>query len=282
MIGGIFVDIESIKNNDTLQLQQMIVFLKSELAKYQNEISALKNNDYSSLVSHLEQENSQLSKQNKDLSIELLKLRKTYEKEMNDLHEDIQSRETQRIKLVSTIEALVKNKKDLQTENTKLMKTIEQVHNSNVNSPKQLEKYFKKSIENIDRTLQDIIQKNSQQFSTIIEELVKNKNEVIDINLYLLQELKSKNNKIDLLMGEIDKLKEQLHKESISPVVAENTTINSNILSHLDTQVQKMLTQSVNFETQLDEKLRILDDLEYKLIQLANDINHKKTSNKQL
>lgn len=280
MIGGILVDTENIKNKDTLQLQQMILFLKSELVKYQNEISALKNSDYSSLVSHLEQENSLLTKQNKELSIELLKLKKTYEKEMNDLHEDIQSRETQRIKLVSTIEALVKNKKELQTENTKLMKTIEQVHKSNINIPK-LETDLKKAIENIDQTLQEIMQKNSQQFSTILEELVKSKNETIDINLYLLRELTSKNNKIDLLTGEIDKLKEQLHRESISPGAENTTTINSNTLSQLDTQVQKMLTQSVNFETQLDEKLRILDDLEYKLIQLANDINSKKTGNKQ-
>ena len=280
MIGGILVDTENIKNKDTLQLQQMILFLKSELVKYQNEISALKNSDYSSLVSHLEQENSLLTKQNKELSIELLKLKKTYEKEMNDLHEDIQSRETQRIKLVSTIEALVKNKKELQTENTKLMKTIEQVLKSNINIPK-LETDLKKSIENIDQTLQEIMQKNSQQFSTILEELVKSKNETIDINLYLLRELTSKNNKIDLLTGEIDKLKEQLHRESISPGAENTTTINSNTLSQLDTQVQKMLTQSVNFETQLDEKLRILDDLEYKLIQLANDINSKKTGNKQ-
>ena len=82
-------------------------------------------------------------------------------------------------------------------------------------------------------------------------------------------------------MDEIDKLKKR-QKDSISPFAENANTINSDILSHLDTQVQKVLTQSVHFEAQLDEKLRILDDLEYKLIQLTNDINNKKTGNRQL
>ena len=281
-MGGILVDTENIKNKDTLQLQQIILSLKSELIKYQNEISTLQNNDYSSLVSHLEQENNQLTKQNKDLSMELLKLRKTYEKEMNELHEDIQSRETQRIKLVSTIESLVKSKKDLQTENTKLMKAIEQVHKSNLTLPKQLETDLKQSIENINSTLHEIIRKNGQQFSAIIEELVKNKNDAIDINLYLLKEIKTKNTKIETLMDEIEKLKEQLRNNPVSPFADSVNTINTDILSHLDTQVQKVLTQSVHFETQLEEKLRILDDLEHKLIQLANDISKKNTVNRQM
>ena len=237
MRGGILVDTEKIKNKDTLQLQQMILFLKSELVKCQNEISKLKKSDYYSLVSHLEEENSQLAKQKKELSIELLKLKKAFEKEMNALHEDIQSRETQRIKMVSTIEDLVKSKKDLQTENTKLTKAIEQVHKS---KPvlQQFEIDLKKSIENIDSTLQHFILNNGQQFTTIIEELEKNKNEAIDINHYLLKEIKNKNNQINMLMDEIDQLKEQLHKKPSSPFAENNTpTIDSKILSHLDTQV---------------------------------------------
>ena len=272
------MDNENIKNNDTLQLQQMIIFLKSELAKYQNEISTLKESDYYSLVLSLEQENIQLGNQNKELSLELMKMRKAFEKEMNDLHEDIQSRENQRIKQISSIETLVKNKNDLQTENRQLTKAIEEAQKELTASkrhwPEQIEDDYRKSVENIDNMLRDFIQKNDQQFSTINEELIKSRSETIDINRYLLKEIKSKNNKIDRLMSEIDVLKKQQQK--IPPSSVDDKAVsNSDMLPHLDKQVQKMLTQSVNFEVQLDEKLRILDDLEHKLIQLANEIENK-------
>ena len=34
MIGGVNVDNDIVKNNDPIQLQQMIIFLRAELAKY--------------------------------------------------------------------------------------------------------------------------------------------------------------------------------------------------------------------------------------------------------
>lgn len=66
MIGGIHVDIESVKNKDVLQLRQTIIFLKSEIAKYQNEISTLQSMDYYSMVNSLEQELSQLVNEKKN------------------------------------------------------------------------------------------------------------------------------------------------------------------------------------------------------------------------
>lgn len=272
------MDNESIRNKDTLQLQQIIIFLKSELAKNQNEISMLKKNDYYSLVISLERENSQLANQKKELSMELMKLRKAYEKELYNLHKDIQFRENQRIKQISSIEALVKIKKNLQTENLKLSKALEEAHQkliaSKINLLTPIEKDFRKSIENINNTLHDFIKKNDQQLSTIHEELIKIRSESNDINHYLLEEIKNKNNQLDILMGEIDELKEQ-HNKKNSTSLNDKAIIHSVLPSHVDNQIQKVLTQSMNFETQLDEKLRILDDLEHKLIQLANDIDNK-------
>ena len=96
----------------------------------------------------------------------------------------------------------------------------------------------------------------------------------IDINRYLLKELENKSNKIDMLMREIDELKEQFQKRPLSSL-DEKAVKSSYMRSHLDNPVQKALTQSMHFETQLNEKLRILDDLEHKLIQLAIEIENK-------
>lgn len=237
-----------------------------------------KNSDYYSLVNSLEQENSQLANQKKELSMELMKLRKAFEKELNDLHEDIQFRENQRIKQIAAIEALVKNKHDLQTENIKLTKAIEEAHNELTASkrhwPEQIETVLSKSIETIDHTLRDFIEKNEQQLSTINDKLVKNRSEAIDINRYLLKEVENKSTKIDMLMSEIDELKDQLQKKQPTSI-DEKAALNADMLPYLDNQVQRALTQSMSFEAQLDEKLRILDDLEHKLIQLTDEINNK-------
>ncbi len=282
MIGGIHIDNENIKNKDTFQLQQMIIFLKSEIVKYENELSTLKNSDYSSLVTSLEQENRQLTKQKKELSFELIKLRKAYEKELNNLHEDIQLRENQRIKLVSTIENLVENKKELQIENVKLTQTIKEIQNelaaSKLHWSGKIEKHLLHFVDNIDNTLRNFIQKNEQHLTTINEELLKNSSEATEINHYLLKEIKNKSNKIDMLLIEIDELKEQRQIKT-SYYDDNSAAMNPNSLAHLDNQIQNMLTQSMNFEEQLDEKIRILDDLEHKLIQLAKEIDKQKIDN---
>ena len=75
-------------------------------------------------------------------------------------------------------------------------------------------------------------------------------------------------------MRELDELKEQFQKRSLSPL-DEKAVKNAFMRSHLENPVHKALTQSMHFETQLNEKLRILDDLEHKLIQLAIEIENK-------
>ncbi|WP_274308275.1 multidrug ABC transporter ATPase [Solibacillus daqui] len=257
--------------------------MKSELVKSQNEIDKFQKNDYYSLAISLEQENNLLTNQKKELSRELLNLKRTFEKEMNKLHEDIQSRENQRLKLISSIRALVQKKNELLEENKKLTKTIketrkEEVVLPNLHSPEHIAKGYVKAIENIDNTLHDFIQKNSQQLTLINDELLKNRSEVIDINLYLLKEIKNKSNKIDMLMREIEDLKEQHYKQLLS-FLDNKPTDSSAALPQLDTPVQKELSQATNFEDQLDEKLRILDDLESELNQLAKKVDKHKVDN---
>lgn len=44
------MDNESVNMNDTFQMQQLIIFLKAELAKYKNEVTKHQESDYYSLV----------------------------------------------------------------------------------------------------------------------------------------------------------------------------------------------------------------------------------------
>lgn len=252
------------------QLQQMIIFLKSELVKAQNEIAKMQNNDYYSLAFSLEQENNLLTHQKKELSKELLTLKRTFEKEMTKLHEDIQTRENQRLKLISSIEALVQKKNELLEENKKLTESMSEVQREHVaQSTLHLPKQTVKTIENIDTTLHNFIQINTQQLTLINDELSKNRSEVIDINLYLLKEIKNKSNKIDMLMREMDELKEQQYKQQLASLG--NT--HPPTLAHYEDNIQEEVPLVTNFEEQLDEKLRILDDLENELNQLAKKAN---------
>lgn len=280
---GYTVANESLQNKDIHQLQQMIIFLKSELVKSQNEMDKFQNNDYYSLAISLEQENNLLTNQKKELSRELLMVKRAFEKEMNKLHEDIQTRENQRLKLISSIGALVQKKNELLEENKKLTKTIkeirkEEIAHSVLHSPNQITKGYVKTIENIDNTLHDFIQKNSQQLALINDELTKNRSEVIDINLYLLKEIKNKSNKIDTLLCKIEDLKEKHYKQQLS-YLENKPTDSSTAFPHLDNHVQEEFPQTLNFEDQLDGKLRILDDLEDELNQLAKKVNKHKIDN---
>lgn len=261
MIGGIVIDIDSIKNNDALQLQQIIIFLKSEVAKHKNEIAMLKNRNHFSMVDHLEHEISQLNAEKKELSLELLKIKKQFEKEWNDLHENIQVRENQRIKLISSIEALVEKKVALQKENKKLIKELEGMRSK----PIPAKSYSTEQVETIDTILREFIKKNSVQLSTMNKQFEKSKNELTEFNQSLLTEIKNQSEKIDFLIAENKELKQRSNTKSNQSVT----------LSQIDQQIQKLLNQAGSFESQLDEKLRILDDLEYEIFVLANEIKNK-------
>lgn len=53
--------------------------------------------------------------------------------------------------------------------------------------------------------------------------------------------------------------------------------MNPEVLTQLDSQVNKVLAQSMDFEKQLNHKLRLLDDLDHKLNELTIEITTDKT-----
>lgn len=268
MIGGASVDNDIVKNNDPIQLQQMIIFLRAELAKYKNEVKRLRDSDYYSLVLRLERENVQLTNQKKELSMELLKQKRDHEKKLKTYYEDIQAREIQKKKQLSSIEGLLKELEELRAENKLIKETLKSTKdeflsvNSDVN--------YKILVDGLENKLNVFTRDISQQMKTIVEAIERSRVEQTNsdnLNKHLAEEIEGKST-------EIEKLSD-VKKHSFS--LSRKTMMNPEVLLNLDVQVNKVLAQSIDFEKQLNHKLRLLDDLEHKLNELTIEINTNKT-----
>lgn len=272
MIGGASVDNDIVNNNDPIQLQQMIIFLRAELAKYKNEVKRLRDSDYYSLVLRLERENVELTKQKKELSMEVLKQKRDHERKMKTYYDDIQAREIQKKKQLASIEGLLKELEELRVEN-KLMKeklkfTKDELHSTNLDAK------YETIVDVFENKLNDFTNDISQQMKTIIEAFERSRIEQAnseDLHKHLAKEIEGKSREIEKLSEELADMKKQNFSRG------GKTILNAGVLSHLDTQVNKVLAQSIEFEKQLNHKLRLLGELEHKLNELTLEINVHKT-----
>jgi len=268
VIGGASVDNDIVKNNDPVQLQQMIIFLRAELAKYKNEVKRLRDSDYYSLVLRLERENVQLTKQKKELSMELLKQKRDHERKIKTYYDDIQAREIQKKKQLSSIESLLKELEELRAENKLIKETLKSTKdeflsvNSDVN--------YKILVDGLENKLNVFTRDISQQMKTMMEAIERSRVEQTNsdnLNKHLAKEIEEKSTEIERLSD--------IKKHSFS--LNGKTMMNPEVLLNLDVQVNKVLAQSMDFEKQLNHKLRLLDDLEHKLNELTIEINTNKT-----
>ena len=273
MIGGTNVDNQSIKNNDPIQLQQMIIFLRAELAKYKSEINRLRDSDYYSLVLRLERENVQLTRRNKELSMDRLKLKRTLEREAKAYNEDIRRREIQRKKYISSIGALIKEKEHLRTENIGIQQTKKAIEDELLRE--EVAGKEKLAIENLDTLLNSFVKEMNEKMDTILKTILKKDDNHVQDNV--VKALEEKDNEIDRLSVEVANLKNK--NTSTFALASEKTSVSTEVFADLDAKIQKIITQSVDFEEQLDKKVRILDDLEQQLTQLALEISVKQSNN---
>lgn len=240
------MDNDIVKNNDPIQLQQMIIFLRAELAKYKNEVKRLRDSDYYALVLRLERENVQLTRHKKELSMELLKLKRDFDKELQAYDEEIQKREAQRKKQIASIEALLKELAELRAEKKSLMDKFQASKEASIDSNER------SIVEGIDKKLSDYTTIASKQMENILETLEKYHREKVEsdsLHRHLLSELETKNLDIEKLSNEIVALKKQSKDGSPS------------------------MKQGVNIDEQIDFRLRMLDELDEKLNELALEIN---------
>jgi len=240
------MDNDIVKNNDPIQLQQMIIFLRAELAKYKNEVKKLRDSDYYALVLRLERENVQLTRLRKDLSMELLKLKRDFDKDLQAYDEEIQRREAQRKKQIASIEALLKELAELRAENKSLKDKIQASNGASIDTN------HRSIIEGIDKKLSTYTATADKHMENIIETLEKYHREKVEsdsLHRHLLSELETKNLDIERLSNEIVALKKQ--SKDGSP----------------------LMKQGVNIDEQIDFRLRMLDELDEKLNELALEIN---------
>ncbi|MEK5330883.1 hypothetical protein [Lysinibacillus sp. FSL W8-0992] len=264
------MDNQSVKNNDPIQLQQMIIFLRAELAKYKNEINRLRDSDYYSLVLRLERENVQLTKRNKELAMDRMKLKRTNEKELKAYNEDIQRREIQRKKHISSIDTLLREIEHLRSENKELRQTTNANNNELLAIKRNYVAEEKQAIESLEIQLSTFTKAANEKMNAIVEAIQRHdENNVHD---YLVKELVERDNEINRLSFELMDIKNNNNTSAVG-LNGENMSVNSKVLLNLDAKIQKIIAQSNDFEEQLEKKVRILDDLEHQLTQLAMEIN---------
>lgn len=291
---------EHIKNNDPLQLQQMIIFLKAELAKYQLIIKQLQDSDHYSLVVELEQENSKLQNDNDFLTQELQKIRRQLELQENEHKERTLTFEAQTNQQDRSIAALQKKEKELRSENNQLIETIgkikEEFHTSIRSSNKQdrqvaslhrkLYEYQTKS-EQLEKKLIAYIEESHSQVHSKIGMLEQNYQDRIHsdkMRQYLLDEIDMKNKTIGKLQKELAMAKKQTEKQQIinkrlerkikvqEDRLASIPKVDSESLAQLDQQIKEVLDQTLAYEKNLNAKFLVLNDLEQKLHQLAIEL----------
>lgn len=265
MIGGTNVDIQSVKNNDPIQLQQMIIFLRAELAKYKNEINRLRDSDYYSLVLRLERENVRLTRQNKEFSMDRMKLKRTFERESKAYEEDRQRREIQRQKHIASIDVLLKEIERLRIENKRLQHTSTTTDDDLLSSKSEdVAVNDKHAIENIEIQLSTFTKEINEKVNTIMDALQRDDSN--NVHDYLVKELAERNDEINRLSIELMETKNR----NTSVEALSNDKVE---LSELNAKIEKIIAQSIDFEEQLEKKVRILDDLEQQLNQLVIEIN---------
>lgn len=311
-MGGTDVNGEYIKNNDPLQLQQMIIFLKAELAKYKYEVKKYQDSYHYSLAEKLEQENIQLTNEKNELSKELYKLNQDFERQSSDYKKYVQLAGLKGKRYITSIDTVWKTKTDLQPINKQLTEVIKKLKDGvNTNQywyrkhDRQVSSFHKKladnktTIEQLEFKLVDIIYATNKQVHSQIEKLDstnKERSQVEEIRQHLLKDIEEKNNTIGKLQHEIVELKEQNKKQNdavrireenvnqkndlqagIDSLTSKSTpTIDTETLMQLDRQIKELLVKSLDYEEKFDAKLLIINDLEHKLNQLTVEIENSK------
>lgn len=209
----------NIGNGDPVQLQQMIIYLKSEVAKYKYEADLYKERIHYTFIENLEYENAQLEDENK---------------------------------------ALIEK---LQTMEEDLLKVRQQINNGKVDEQQVVERFerlFAEGIEGAVETLKRQIEKLTDYERAESDEIITH------------------------LLTKITILEQYLRKEkSISNNISTSSamgkgTIHAETLAKLDEQMNKILVQSIEYEKNLDSKLKMLNRMDEKLEKLEIDIENVK------
>ncbi|WP_186673261.1 hypothetical protein [Sporosarcina sp. BP05] len=251
---------ENIKNNDPLQLRQMIIFLKAELARHKHEVKKYQNSYHYSVVENLEQENIQLTNEKNELAEELVKLNQEIKKRASDYKGPVQLRGIQGNRFIASIDTFQKTKTDLLPISKQLTEVINKLKDG-VNSDQQrykkndrqvssLHKKLennKTTIDQLEYKLVDLIQEANKQVHSQLEKLdISNKERTQSekVRQRLLIELEEKNNTIGKLQHEIVDLKGQIDKHTEVVAIEEQNVTNKTTIARLENKLVDLIQEA--------------------------------------
>ena len=264
---------ENIKNNDSIQLQQMIIFLKAELAKHKSEVKKFQNSYHYSVVENLEQENLQLTNENKELAEKIVKLNQQFEKRINYYKEPVQLQGLQVKRYITSIDTFQKTKTELLPISKQLTEVINKLkdgantdqhrykkHDRQVTSLHKKLANNKTTIEQLENKLVDLIQETNKQVHSQLGKLDianKERTQSEKVRQRLQIELEEKNNTIGKLQHEIANLKERNEKHTEAIATEEKNLENKTTIEQLESKlVDLILEENKQVHSQL-EKLDI-------------------------
>ena len=263
---------ENIKNNDPLQLQQIIIFLKAELAKYKYEVKKYQDSYHYSVVENLEQENIQLTNEKNELAEELVKLNQEFEKRASDYKGPVQLQGIQGQRYMTSIDTFQKTKTDLLPISKQLTEVINKLkdeanidlhrykkHDRQVTSLHKKLANNKTTIDQLENKLVDFIQEENKQVHSQLEKLDianKERTQSEKVRQRLQIELEEKNNTIGKLQHEISNLKEQNEKHTEAIAIEEKNLTNKTTIAQLENKLVDLIQEE---NKQVHSQLEKLD-----------------------
>ncbi len=279
---------------DTIQLQQKIIYFKSELTKYQAKVKDYENNYHYSQLKVLKEENLQLMDEKEAISLELKTSREDYEKTIADLRSKIETHAEQEQSYNSTLsqkqQEIEKLKKDRKTNEKELKIKIDHLtkeKQTSLNKISELESFLQKSNKERDTAqhqLTEEIQRiknelhNSNNTKTHLEkDNHKLKEEIKNLTSKIIQleEANTINKDLELLVSDYEsKLEEALqrhqqHEEAISEFKQENSKLKT-----ITSQLEHELTENKKQNNELSEKVLVLQEISdnYTSLQKTHEI----------
>ncbi len=290
-MGGIVIISENTKNYNSQQLEQTIIYLKAELAKYKNEVNKVQSDYYYSLAEILASGNEQLTAEKNELTEDLFRLNKELIKRTSDYKERIHSYEIQSKKQLDTLNASHQTINDLSMTNRQLTEIIQKLkvgldcklyNDEHFFSLHSKIGEYKTTIEQLEYRILSHIQAVNKPLQLTIDNLSITSQERFQsdqVKQHLLQDIAEKNCMIEKLQHELLALQVQHDKllvERSQSLKNATPSIDTETLVQVDHQIKKILGQSLEYEEQLAVKILALQSLEHKLDQLTVEIDEIK------
>ena len=260
------MNMEYIKNNDPIQLQQMIIFLKAELDKNEQKVQAYENSYHHSVLDSLEQENEQLIKEKKELKQKLREAQKKKDRLHAQTLFNTKNAWFPLYKQFSKIEKQIQEKTLSQDQNRgNLEQEIVFIQKEFVE--------YKAILEQIEVKIIDYIQKLTQQVHTEIKNVSFSNEEHFQLKKNeqkLREKLAKQKSEIVQLQNKIRQLEEEKRRNAVH--VNDEQAFTTELLFQIEQQIKKIAAKSVAYENDLEDKLALIHILELKLAQLSKKI----------